>query len=161
MPKSRSNHVQKNRPEQREYRRDVKSTSGTPTVALEPLFSQTDQPSTDYDFPSNGKRPSAWAQQFENHFRENWVPWACTIVILVLGYFTIEAKIKFTSVDDTLIDHTDTLTTQEKLIDSQRELNNSQNLAINETRTILGTIQTALAEIKADIRDMRKPNGDN
>lgn len=159
MPKQRSNHVQKNRPEQRAYRKGIKNASASPTVDSEPLFSQTDHPASDNDFPNTGKRPSAWQQQFANHFKDNWIPWVCGFVLVLLGYFTVEAKIHFAGLDTTIDNHEQTLATQEKLIDSQRELNVTQNLAINETRTILGTIQTALAEIKADIREMRKPNG--
>ena len=159
MPKQRSNHVQKNRPEQRDYRKGIKSESDTPTGESASLFSPTAQPDDENDFPSTGKRPSAWKQAVANYLKDNWVPCACSVLILVLGWFTIDARMKFSNHDTTFESHSKTLDSHEDFIDKQRDVNATQNIAISETRTLLGTIQTALTEIKADIRELRKPNG--
>jgi hypothetical protein len=90
----------------REYTRAINRQQYEPTIDETLPFNNTTNPGEDLSGPLPQKRrPINRKAQIEDYIKENWIPWAFTIFVLIAGYFVIDSKIDLARVFENLHFH--------------------------------------------------------
>jgi hypothetical protein len=154
----RSSHIQKSKEERQQYIKLLDQTHPDPTVDEQ----QTEfDPSNavgkeEYEIPTDSVRDPPIIDQIEEYIKNHWLEWGFAILIIILGYFTIDSRLKD-------VDHGNSIEFNQIQIDTIKEdyqidledMKSNLNNKIDDQQAQISLLDQFVDDINNSITDLK------
>ena len=138
----RDSHVHKTIEERQTYQRYIEIQHYEPTVDDRVEFAQTAESGEELSEPTaKQKRKINLAQRLGNHLSENWPFWLVGLLIAIIGFYTINARINFAEIRIILGTFGKTMERIENKVDENNKAINEQSKIIHENKIRIEYLQ--------------------
>ena len=148
-------HVRKTTQEREKYYQDISQIDYEPTVDKSLDFDRSATPGEDLTKPSRIRsRPINVKQRIQDHIQNNWILWICGLVIIITGFFAIEAKVNNARLETITSINCTNLSKLEDDYFENTELNHTQDMIIIQNTFNIEHIQNSIALLETRLFDL-------
>ena len=146
---NREKHVGKTSFAKEAYSRYLKNIDCEPTVNDKIALSPSTEGGEELREPtSNRRRKVSASQKFKDHFQDHWVEWIIGAVVVIAGWFMIDARIDIVRIETVAGNQKESIAEIQSAEQKSADKNHDQDLTLREHTIRISNVEDKVNKVK-------------